>query len=80
MDLLEINALGCGILRPGAFFLALDQKVDGFRGLFSLGRRIRRQLFVERAPADARKAEAEHEDNAYEQNAEGVQRALSLDR
>lgn len=76
--LFEVDALGVGVFRPGAFFLALDQKVDGLGGFFFCGRGIGRQFFVQSAPADARKSETEHKDDADEQGAEGIERAQAL--
>lgn len=78
MDLLEINAPRRGVFRPGAFFLALDEEVDGLRGLFRLGWRFGRELFVERAPADAREAEAEHDEDTDEEGENGIQGAQPL--
>ena len=78
-DLFEINALGVGIFRPGAFFLAFDEKVDGLGGLLVLRRRICGQFFSKRAPADASESESEDEEDADNEGKEGVQRAHSLD-
>ena len=75
---LEIDALGRGVFRPGAFFLALDEEIDRFRRFFFLGRRIGRKFFGKCPPADARKAEPEHEDHADDEDTEGVQCAESL--
>ena len=77
--LFEINALGVGIFRPGAFFLAFDEKVDRLGGLLVLRRRICGQFFAERAPADASESESEDEKDADNEGKEGVQRAHSLD-
>lgn len=77
--LFEINALGVGIFRPGAFFLAFDEKVDGLGGLLILRGRICGQFFTERAPADARESESKDEKDADNEGKEGVQCAHSLD-
>ena len=78
MKSLELNALGFGVFRLGAFFLFFHNKIDGLDLFFRGFRFFGRHFFPERTPTENGEFDAVNDKEAERKQKQYVQYAETL--